>query len=161
MWYTQGMPTTEQLAYAAGLVDGEGSIMLVKKGRLKGGLLYRELRVEVANTDLRMITWLIRVFDGAITVCKRPADARRKDYYVWRLTGWRARDFIEKVHPFLVTKKKHVEAVRLFQASVSVSGHALTEAQRAGKAESIQMLSQLNRRGRVVDANADRALDQA
>lgn len=146
-----GMATTEQCAYAAGLIDGEGSIMLVKKGARKHNELYRELRVEVANTDVRMIAWLLRVFDGAIGVCRR-ANVRHKDYYVWRLTGWRARDFIEQVYPFLVTKRKHVDIVRQFQENISSNGHSLTEAQKSGKIESIEALAVLNRRGRKPSA---------
>lgn len=88
-------------AYLAGLIDGEGSICMVSRGR---GARTRAVLLVVDNTDMRMLRWIRRNFGGYAT----PGNSRNKRWKPvgeWRVTGERAVEIIEGILPFLVTKR--------------------------------------------------------
>jgi len=92
----------EQLAYAAGLFDGEGCVSINKvtaKGYKKPGF---QLRASISMTDERMMMQFQEWFYGGCQYRTRP---RAKDYWMWVVVARGARDFLTKVEPYLVIKK--------------------------------------------------------
>ena len=93
------MISSEDIAYLAGLFDGEGSIYFAKrieKKKKHKGKGYREsmsqrISMEVTMTDESVIRWMHEVL-GVGTVNKKPRKGRRKDgtkylmQYKWRCT---------------------------------------------------------------------------
>ena len=52
--------TIAELAYLAGIIDGEGSIYIGNfSSNAKTGALYYQTNMEVTNTDENLIKWLI------------------------------------------------------------------------------------------------------
>lgn len=90
------------LAYAAALLDGEGSVLL-NQGRP---------RVAVCSTSKELTDWLLNHFDGHI-VRSPPRGPACKASYSWRLNGQPALDFLHAVLPFIQERKKLARA-RLF-----------------------------------------------
>jgi hypothetical protein len=90
-----------EIAYAAGLFDGEGSISLVRQRSNR----FHSPQVAVASTDYEVLAWLRKRMDGSI-VTKKPRKAAHSVSYDWRLTDRRALSFLRLIRPFLVIERK-------------------------------------------------------
>lgn len=87
-------------AYFAGLIDGEGCISLQKRSDHHG---YRPT-VEVKMSCLNTILALKEEYGG--TFLNKPAEREGwKDQYRWRVQDRSARLVIDKIYPYLITKK--------------------------------------------------------
>ena len=93
--------TETELAYAAGILDGEGSVCLIRSraGRLPSP------QVSVVSTDAELVNWFKARFGGTI-VCKRRRQAHHSDAYDWRLIDRRALCFLASVRPYLTIQRK-------------------------------------------------------
>lgn len=100
-----------QLAYIAGILDGEGCIAISKKKCRDGtakGIQYR-LYVSVANTDLKMIKFIKQTTGvGSIYKIKRNCE-RHKTAWRWNLWSIQASDLLRDVHSYLITKKNQAK----------------------------------------------------
>lgn len=102
-----------QRAYAAGLFDGEGSVVLCF-ARRGGRYSYRRFvpRVEVSSTDEPVIDWFVVHFGGS-KHSARGSRLGRKPAWVWVLTGKVALlRFVESVMPFALIKKPQLIVFR-------------------------------------------------
>ena len=95
------MVDVEELAYAAGLFDGEGSISLVRQKNNRT----HSPQVSVASTYYEVVLWFQRRFGGSI-VTKQPRKSNHSVSYDWRLTDRRALAFLELIRPYLVIERK-------------------------------------------------------
>lgn len=98
---------TSDLAYLAGIVDGEGSITLHM--RAMGSL---RVRLYVGNTSTLLIDWLHEHFAGEVSwnVHKNPdRPARWKQLHHWRIDGDGAIALIAELIPLLVVKRAIAE----------------------------------------------------
>ena len=91
----------KEIAYAAGLFDGEGSVSLIR---------HRENRthspqVSIASTDYEVVFWFQHRFGGSI-VTKQPRKPNHSVSYDWKLTDRRALAFLELIRPYLVIERK-------------------------------------------------------
>ncbi len=91
-------------AYAAGLVDGEGCITIQRISRPKQGYCIYQLRVIIANTEHVMLDWLQLHFGGSVQQ-KAEKRVNRKDCWMWSIVSHQAELFLEKILPYMVTKK--------------------------------------------------------
>ncbi|QFP94446.1 LAGLIDADG endonuclease [Gordonia phage Keitabear] len=94
------------LAYVAGLIDGEGCVHLCTSKNT-----YRA-RVTVGMTEpaLPLLTQLHDEWGGSLTR-SRPATARWSAAWVWVLTGSDAVAMLNEVHPFLRMKQEQARLV--------------------------------------------------
>jgi hypothetical protein len=90
-----------EIAYAAGLFDGEGSISLVSQRSNRS----HSPQVAVASNDHEVLLWLRKRWGGSI-VTKQPRKATHSISYDWRLTDRRALTFLRSIRPFLVIERK-------------------------------------------------------
>jgi hypothetical protein len=113
-----------QLAYIAGLVDGEGCIQINRRDNGKRFGLY----VSIDNTDRRMIEWLERTIQyGFCTVQKKRAKANWNAGYRFVVQERYAADLLQRVKPYLVIKREQAEVALEFQArKITQRGHHLT-----------------------------------
>lgn len=95
------MAGIEELAYAAGLFDGEGSISLVRQKNNRS----HSPQLSIASTDREVLDWLQERFGGSI-VTKQPRHANHLVSYDWRLTDRRALNFLKLIRPYLVIERK-------------------------------------------------------
>jgi len=79
------------VAYIAGLFDGEGSIEFTKRKEKKRNGTYdcRRISMEISMTDESVLRWVTEVL-GCGTFTKKPRKGRRKDGTKY-LTQWRWR----------------------------------------------------------------------
>jgi hypothetical protein len=96
------------LAYAAGLFDGEGCISInrVKPARnpnLKDGF---QLRCSISITDEPIMDWFQELFGGYVMFRQR---TRAQDYWQWVVTSNNAYNFLETMEPYLRLKKQQAQ----------------------------------------------------
>ena len=98
------------LAWAAGIVDGEGSIGLIRMKRYDNygtGVTY-DLRLDVGNTDPRMLKKLQDLFGGSISRSMEKRE-NRKPCATWHLHGSNAANVLAAIRPYLVIKGEQAD----------------------------------------------------
>lgn len=105
-------------AYLAGIVDGEGTIAIIKNKKSKRNT-YRtdsyRLQLVVTNTNGDLMEWLITNFGGAASPHK--GDKRNpnsKRWFAWHLHGLKAIKILTKIEPYLIIKHENVEVAFAF-----------------------------------------------
>lgn len=107
------MRRIKDLAYTAGIIDGEGCIRLRRvlgKGRKKP---YFGVSVEVSNTNEWLTKWLQFNFGGGVFK-KKPYKLNARDAWTWRVVTKEAATFLEAVLPYLKLKRPQAELALLF-----------------------------------------------
>ena len=106
------MRKTEIMAYAAGVVDGEGNIGIGKREDTKGGTF--RLYVAVTNTNEWICQWLRMQFGGRVRTMKS-AKSNWKIPYRWVIESRAAMLFLEQLLPYLNLKRPQAELAIKFQ----------------------------------------------
>ena len=101
-----------ELAYMAGIIDGEGSIYIgnFSSNPLTGSKYY-QTNIEVTNSDKPLMDWIVATFGGRIntyTLKQLPKNSRRI-HYRWIATGERVTHLVEVLLPYLIVKKPQAE----------------------------------------------------
>lgn len=99
-------PTTQAIAWAAGIYEGEGSCAL-RKRKNPGAP-----QVSVAQKDPWLIDRLQSLFGGA--VAHYDSKKHNARYYYWRASGFRARGFLLTIYKFLSPRRQ--QQIRLAMA---------------------------------------------
>lgn len=108
------MPTDAEAAYAAGILDGEGSICLVRNRLFRSP----SPQVSVCSTDRELLEWL-RVRFGGTIVCKKKQKLIHSQSYDWKLTDRRALEFLKLVRPYLSIRRKIAKADLLLEEYIA------------------------------------------
>lgn len=104
--------TPEVAGYAAGIIDGEGCVTLMKhKGKTPTTL------IAVGNTDRRLLEWLCGHFGGFIRLVHSQTDKCRAAW-AWHLSTIQARCLLRAIQQYLVIKKRHAELVLAFHEAL-------------------------------------------
>lgn len=90
-----------EAAYAAGILDGEGSICITRNHSDR----WPSPQVSVASNDRELLDWLRLRYGGSITT-KQPRKPQHSIAYDWKLTDRRALHFLQIVKPYLVIERK-------------------------------------------------------
>jgi len=97
-----------KLAYAAGIIDGEGCIQIAKRTREKGTTTYQAI-VEVSMVDAVVPEFMHATFGGYVTIHHRN-NPKYRNVYMWNLTGmFQIMLFLQNLLPFLKLKKNQAE----------------------------------------------------
>ena len=100
--------SSEELAYIAGIVDGEGTITISKQSKHRGAFYPR---ISVANTSKVLLDWLNERISGAVYVMGRNERWRTAWQLIWDKK--KTIPLIEALLPYLVIKKPQAEVVLL------------------------------------------------
>lgn len=90
-------------AYAAGIIDGEGSVSVSRKLNRKGQANY-SVTVIVSMTDSDVPLWLLATFGGYYRVNPRKRRPTWKPLHMWWVSGPDAAVFLKGIIPFLKLK---------------------------------------------------------
>ena len=111
------------LAYAAGIIDGEGSIQIRKHRRSEYYVGYHYcMDVQVSMIDPEVPLWLKRTFGGSLQFY--PAKGKRQEVYHWAITTNKAATFLSLILPFLKIKGAQAEIALEFQNLKRKVGHS-------------------------------------
>jgi hypothetical protein len=101
------MLKNEEIAYAAGFIDGEGCVDY--KATNRGGWEYSYIRLRVNNTNEEVLLWLEKKFRvGSVTSRKVPIG--NKPQWIWAVEGTpNVVSVLKLIEPYLIVKRKQVK----------------------------------------------------
>lgn len=112
--YVKKEYSISQLAYLAGIIDGEGSFFIGCYAFNKTtGTPHFHTSIQVTSTDKVLIEWLVDNFGGkcyGYTEKQTPKNSRRKPYR-WTIHADRVKHLSELMLPYLVIKKEQAEVM--------------------------------------------------
>ncbi len=109
-----------QLAYLAGIIDGEGSIYIGNFScNPKTKVPYYQTNMQVTNTDKALIDWLFQTFGGLVSkrTPKQHPKNHRKQAFLWTASGERLTHLCELILPYLVVKRAQCEIMLEMRAT--------------------------------------------
>lgn len=120
-----------ELAYAAGILDGEGSIVVTKQKRKENKLGYAYFAyVNITNTYRPVLEEFQRLFGGTIILHEGPSRPRthrvltaKQDCYRIQWRGPKAAAVITALRPWLMIKAKQADNLLAFCAVKAESGN--------------------------------------
>ena len=137
------LPDLVSRAYAAGVLDCDGSIWIARsKGRNRPTFA---LKVNVSNTRLPLIEWFEANYKGNRWTGKT-REKKWKQLYRWECTGVAAKTLLETVTPFLVVKRRQALVALEFASTFGIRGELPDSVFELRKSLYEEML-QLNKRG--------------
>ena len=106
--------TPEQLAYLAGIVDGEGCFYFgkVKQGRYGNGTQWH-CKLAVTNTDKSLTDWLNELFGGTQEIRYRYTSKQAfcRPIHRWDCSGLMLDYICPLILPYLIIKKRQCETI--------------------------------------------------
>ena len=88
-------------AYLAGIIDGEGSIIMVRQ--LKGGR--RSWRLSIPNTSMPLLEWIQKkVGNGTIHEKKIYSEKHSRSFF-WQIYSWNALEVLKQCLPYMIIKR--------------------------------------------------------
>ena len=118
------MISEAQLAYYAGLFDGEGCVY-IKPGLKQVGRIHSlVVSVSITMTDTVALCALERDFGGKLrrSVCRDLA-RHKKIPYRWQLSSRMAETFLRAIRPFVMVKAAQVDVALQFRDRINLIGH--------------------------------------
>lgn len=94
--------TTNEAAYLAGILDGEGHLAFFNPGRGRGRV---RPEMQVESTDPELIAWLHNHVGGWLPSPVEPRGNRKK-VYRWRCGGHECGRVARVVAPYMVIERK-------------------------------------------------------
>jgi hypothetical protein len=94
-----------QLAYVAGLFDGEGWISVARSGRTSKNIIRYTLQIGIANAYLPVLEEVRADFGGTIN----SQGKTNLQVYTWRAATDIAYDFMQAVRPYLRIKARQAD----------------------------------------------------
>ena len=133
------------LAYVAGIFDGEGCICLRSSKRRS-----YTLDVSIVNTNEWLMQWLKFAFGGNCYSMQYKSNEERnwKPCWRWALASNKAMNFLELIHPYLRLKKPQADIAIKFQRARRGMGYPLTDQELAIEEAQRIVMTKLNRRGK-------------
>jgi hypothetical protein len=110
--YTKKEYLETQLAYLAGIMDGEGTFFIGNfSGNRKNGDRHYQTTIKVSCTDKSLIDWLLNTFGGtyAFYEASKVSKKSKRDVHIWACTGDRLLHLCELMIPYLIIKKNQSE----------------------------------------------------
>lgn len=104
------MTRKETLAYAAGIIDGEGSIILKKKR----GRSWCGPSITVASTSMELLLWLQDAFGGYIWE-KKETRPNRKKGWTWGLSTGATIKLLPHLYPYIRENAKRARVHYIMQ----------------------------------------------
>lgn len=103
----------EDIAYLAGIIDGEGCLTAGTYSKTTAGNPSFQTMLKVSNTEEKLINWLKDTFGGLICnyTPAQTAKNSRKQVFMWQVSGDRLLHICELTLPFSVSKKEQLQTM--------------------------------------------------
>lgn len=128
-----GIEVKPSLEYIAGFFDGEGglNISYCTKKRTKKGSTGKEIYhakwryiIYITNTNIEVLQKIKEVLDGSISkISKNKGTKNSKQAYRLCFYGNKAKEFLNKVYPYLIIKKERATLMLEFIYTLQKSGN--------------------------------------
>lgn len=141
------MWTQTQLAYLAGILDGEGSIYIQSRNR-NNSINYFP-RFQIVNTNKELLDWVKEIFGGI--VYEKPRKHLNPNWrmqYEWFSTREQIDQILPLIIPFLIIKKKHAEVMLEFRKTfLNKKSFKISKEINEFRKDCLTQLKALNKRG--------------
>ena len=114
--------TDTELAYIAGIIDGEGCILISRSVTIDEHyeieVVNYNLRLHIVNTNLDVIEWLKNKLEEGVVSKRKPKNCLQQ--YTYHLSGDRVALLCEKLLPYLIIKKEQaINAIEFYRAKLN------------------------------------------
>lgn len=99
------------LAYIAGLIDGEGCISANHRGLTKDGLQFYNIYIQIVMTDRGPLELMEALYGGKI-YARQSSKRKYGNYkmpYHWQVCGEKAYKLLMDIKPYLIAKRPQAE----------------------------------------------------
>ena len=103
----------EDLAYAAGFIDGEGCLSVGKTWKIA---------ISCSNTDKPTIKWLHKNFGGSYYSSKRKRKPNHRTMHTWQIVSLNAYNFCKMIVPYLKIKTEQALLLIAIQQTMTKGG---------------------------------------
>ncbi len=150
------MSEQELIAYLAGLFDAEGSIIVEKKKPANSNKSVRYgVVVSMGNTRPELVQVARDRYGGSVVGPVYQKEGQRP-FYLWRLSGKSACEFLRDIEPYLIVKRDRLPLVHELQDRIENYHHKpLGEDEIQTREEIYRRFRRLNRRGISLDDEED------
>ena len=109
------------LAYAAGIIDGEGTLIISVRHQTKERQMTFCSRIAVGMNNVRPLDLLYGLFGGSIrTKSTRSKSGKYRNGFVWEISGEKAKHVSKMLLPFLKVKREQAEILIRLQTRIRV-----------------------------------------
>ena len=140
-------PSVAELAYAAGIIDGEGCIHISKTQHVRDKRLTMNLHVPVSMPDKCVIAWLGEMFGGDVSMASRDK-LGHSNAWIWRATDRAAERVLLQVLPYLRAKKTQAEVGLQFRKLIGAPGIKTPPANVRQRIQFYWQLREMKRQGK-------------
>lgn len=141
------MEHNELLAWAAGFIDGEGTISMYKRTDRRQEF---RVRMSVVNTHKQSLERLQALFGGSIKPLHKDTPLRNwKPSFTWVIGERLAEAAIIQVLPYLFVKRPQAELALEARQHVGPAGQRRSDSQIQRMEMFLQAFRRLNKKGRV------------
>lgn len=109
--------TDSELAYLAGIIDGEGCLSLNRSARNRF-----TTQLYIGSTDPRLVHWLYPRFGGTVALRPSPLPLRHKPLWRWLIGGADLEALLTATLPYLVIKREQANLILEFRATLALTG---------------------------------------
>src|SRR5579859_700484 len=102
-------PSETDWAYAAGFVDGEGCIAVVRSFAPRRGRYYYGVNVVVSNNERAVLDWMQGTWGGWVVAVRSASRGNARSAWTWRLATTGARPFLTGIQDYLRIKARQCE----------------------------------------------------
>ena len=155
--YAWAAAADTDLAWAAGIIDGEGAISMTKAkpGTNRRKTLSFQVRITVQMTHKPTIQKLHKLFGGSFTFAKARDPVKHRPTYRWYVGDLMTVDILSLTLPYLVTKKEQALVVlefrkKCFQKKPTGKGATCDKKTVRMRHRYFTRLEKLNRKGPVL-----------
>jgi len=123
--YTLPKLTEAELAYTAGILDGEGSIVIQEHYRRPNN---PRCRIEIYNSNREMLDWMSEKFcKGLVRIKKSKSEWTKMTVYFWIVNPQKAvQTILIALLPFLIIKKeKAKKALSILEKHMGNADHGV------------------------------------
>ena len=101
--------------WVAGIIDGEGTILITRENKKNYHHSYYGLQVCVTSVDIRIVNKLKNICGGHIIFIRRKTKERYIPYYRWYIHRKPALKLLQELRDLIVSKEKEVGLAIKFQ----------------------------------------------
>lgn len=110
--------TETELAYTAGIIDGEGTVVIERSSDHKSAASIRyRMHLTVCIREKHLCEWLQLRFGGKLYLAV-PRSPKHADYWMWRVTCAEAVECLSAIRPYLLLKGLQADNAIRFQAEI-------------------------------------------
>jgi len=141
------------LAYAAGIIDGEGCIY-ARVHLMQSGRINTIIQLLVNMCSESVVSWLAKMFGGEIYVYK-PVSGKVRTKFTWKISGRNVGVVLQALSPYLIEKKQRaalaIELSELIRKSSPRRQQGVSESELCRRREIAMTIKSFNQNQRSED----------